>query len=103
MFQQRPAERGLARADFAGELHEALAFPDAVEQMVERLAVFVAVEKKARVRRDVERRLLQSIKLQIHAWLLAETSVSRKGKVWPPFPCLPLTLPVTKGRSPRRV
>jgi hypothetical protein len=32
--------------------------------------VLRAVEKKARVRRDVERRLLQSIKLQIHLMFL---------------------------------
>jgi hypothetical protein len=34
------------------------------------------VKKKARVRRDVERRLLQSKKIQIHPALLAETGAS---------------------------
>ncbi len=73
LFQQGPAQGRFARADFAGELHKALALADAVEQMIERLAVLGAVKKEARVRRDVERRLLQSIKLQIHPELLAET------------------------------
>jgi len=63
LFQQRAAERRLARAHLAGELHEALALADPVEQMIERLAVLGAVEKKARVRRDVERREFQSVKL----------------------------------------
>src|SRR5665213_536428 len=73
MFQQRPAQGRLARADLAGELHKALALADAIEQMIERLAMLGAVKQEARVRRDVERRLLQSIKLQIHARLLTET------------------------------
>ena len=63
LFQQRAAERRLARADLAGELHEALALADAVEQVVERLAMLRAVKKEARVRRDVERRELQSVEL----------------------------------------
>src|ERR1039457_6562803 len=65
LFQQGAAEGGFARADLAGELHKALALADAVEQMVEGFAMLGAVEKKARVRRDVERRLLQAIKLKI--------------------------------------
>ena len=56
--KHRAAKRRLARADFAGELHKALALADAVKQMVERLAMLPAVKKKARVRREVERRLL---------------------------------------------
>ena len=74
-------KRRLARADFAGELDETLALADAVKQMVERLAMFRAVEKKARVRRDVERRLFQSVKLQIHARFLAQ-SAPRQRKVF---------------------
>ena len=56
--QHRAADRRLARADFAGELHEALALPDAVKQMVVRLAMLPALKQEARVRREVERRLL---------------------------------------------
>ena len=56
LFQHRPAKRGLARADFAGELDESFALADAVEQMVEGLAMLRAVKQEARVRRDVERR-----------------------------------------------
>jgi hypothetical protein len=54
-------------------LHETLALADAVKQMVERLAMFGAMKKKTRVRRDVERHLLQSIKFQIHARFLAQS------------------------------
>ncbi len=81
LFQQRAAQRRLARADFAGELDKALALANAVEQVVECLAMLCAVEKEARVRRDVERRLLQSVKFQIHAALLAETVPGRQPKV----------------------
>ena len=44
LFQQRAAKRRLARADLAGELHEALALADAVKQMIERLAVLAGCE-----------------------------------------------------------
>jgi hypothetical protein len=43
--------------------------------------VLAAVEKQTRVRREVERRLLQSIKLQIHVRLLTKNSARRKEKV----------------------
>ena len=39
LLQQRAAQRRLARADLARELHKTLALADAVEQMVERLAM----------------------------------------------------------------
>ena len=35
LFEQRAAKRRLARADLAGELHEALALADAVKQMID--------------------------------------------------------------------
>jgi hypothetical protein len=81
LFQQRAAQRRLARADLARELDEALAFADAVEQMIERLAMLGTVEKKARVRRDVERRLIQSVEFQIHERLVAEIRPAGKEKV----------------------
>jgi hypothetical protein len=40
--------------------------------MVERLAMLSALKKETRVRRDVERRLFQSVKFQIHDALLAK-------------------------------
>ena len=58
LFQHRAAQRRLARAHLAGKLHETLALADAVKQMVQRFAVLAALEKKTRVRREVERRLL---------------------------------------------
>ena len=69
LLQQRAAKRRLARADLAGELDKTLALADAVKQMVERLAMFRAVKKKARVRRDVERRFRQPIIFQIHNFI----------------------------------
>ena len=62
--QHRAADRGLARADLAGELHVALPLANAVEQMIERLAMLFGEKKKARIRRDVERRQRQSIVIQ---------------------------------------
>ena len=58
LLEHRAAQCRLARAHLAGELHEAFALADAVKQMVQGLAVLAAVEKKTRVRRKVERRLL---------------------------------------------
>src|ERR1041385_2906573 len=67
LLQQRAAERGLARAHFAGELDESLPLPDAVEQMVERLAVLRTVEQEARVGRYVKWRLVQAVIFEIHS------------------------------------
>jgi len=72
LFEQRAAQRRLARADLAGELHEALALADAVKQVIIRFAVSPAVKQKTRVRRKVERRQFQSIVFQIHTGFLAE-------------------------------
>src|SRR5664279_638943 len=95
LVQQRAAKRRLARADLARELHKTLPLADAVEQMVERFAMLGTVEKKARVRRDVERRVFQPVMFQIHRRLLAETVPGGKEKVSRPitsnkrFPCRP--------------
>ena len=72
LLEHRPAQGRLAGTDLASHLDESLALADAVKQVIQRLAVLSAVEKKARVRREVERCLLQAIKLQIHAALLAQ-------------------------------
>jgi hypothetical protein len=68
--QQQPAERGLAGADFAGELHEAAAAAllDAVEQMRQRVPMVFAEEHVMRVGRDRERRLFEAVVLQVHAY-----------------------------------
>ena len=47
LFQQRAAQRRLARADFAGELDKALALADAVKQMIDRLAVLSCCETES--------------------------------------------------------
>ena len=67
LFESRTTKCGLACADFAGELHEAFPFADAVQQMVERLAMFRGIKQKARVRRDVERRFCEAEKFLVHA------------------------------------
>ena len=71
LLEQRAAEGRLARADFAGDLDESFALPDAVKQMVECFAVLGTVKQEARVRRDVERRLFQAIILQVHGAVVA--------------------------------
>ena len=81
LFEQRAAQRRLARAHLAGELDEALALADAVKQMIDRLAMFRAVKQEARVRRDVERRLRQAVVIQIHARLSAKTVLTRTGGI----------------------
>ena len=67
LFKHRPAKRGLARPDLACELDKALPLADAIQQVIERLAMFGAVEQEPRVRRDVERRFCQAIIVQVHA------------------------------------
>jgi len=71
LFQQGPAERRFAGSNLAGKLHKAFALANTVEEMIEGFAMFRAVEQEARIRRDVERRDLQSIELKIHAGLFS--------------------------------
>src|SRR5207342_3978336 len=69
LFQQQAAQRGLAGAYLAGELHEAApaALAHAEQQVRERVAVALAEEHEARIRRDRERRFLESPVLEVHA------------------------------------
>ena len=79
--EHRPADRRFARADFAGQLHETLPLADAVEQMVEGLAVFRAEKKEPRIRRKIERRFLQAVIFQIHDGCLTKNAQREKEKV----------------------
>ncbi len=72
LFEQRPAERRFARADFARELDKALALADAVEQVIIRLAVLRAVKQEARVGRNIKRGFFQPVIIQVHAHFLAQ-------------------------------
>src|SRR6266446_4125609 len=78
LLEHRTAESRLAGANFAGELHETFPLPDPVEQMIECLAMLGAIKKKARVRRDVERRLAQAIVLQVHPASVAKAMPQEK-------------------------
>ena len=71
LVQQQAAERGLAGAHFAGELHEsaAAALLDAVEQVRQGIPMVFAEEHVMRVRGDRERRLFEAVVLQIHGGL----------------------------------
>ena len=73
LVEQRAAERGFARADFAGKLHKPFSLANSVKQMVERLAMFGAVKKKSRIGSDVKRRFRQAVIFQIHGDGVAET------------------------------
>src|SRR5262245_17016651 len=86
-FEQRPDDRGLARADLAGELNEAACFVDAVKQMRERLGMPLAHEEVPRVRGDGERLFAQAEKARVHidlracrrAWDVHNATVRRGG------------------------
>jgi hypothetical protein len=67
LLEQQPADRRLARADLAGELHEAAAaaLADAEQQVRERVPVALAQEDEARIRGDGERRLAQAVVGQV--------------------------------------
>ena len=64
--QDRPADRGLARAHLSGDLDEPLAFPDAEENVVERLAMLVREEEEPGIGRYVERRLAEAVEVVVH-------------------------------------
>ena len=88
LFQHRPAERRLAGADFPRELDETFPLANAVEQMIQRLAMLGTEVQEARVRRNVERRLRQAIVFQIHASDLAKSvpPVALAHALAPPLP-----------------
>lgn len=64
--EQRVAQHGLAAADFTGDLDDAFAVTDGVDQCLEDGATVSAAEKKARVRRDLEGCLCQAEVFVIH-------------------------------------
>ena len=68
LFKQQPAQRGLAGADLARELHEtaAAALADAIKQMRKRVPVALGQEYVARVGSDRKRRLFEAVKLKVH-------------------------------------
>ena len=66
LLEEAAAHRGLAGADLAGEQHEAAAAAHAVQQVRQRLAVALAHEEVARIRRDRERPLLQPEVTLVH-------------------------------------
>ena len=83
LFERGATERRLARADFASELDKTFAFADAVEQVIERLAMFRGIEQKARVRRDVEGRFCEAEKFLVHArYQAGRVPLGEKGVVW---------------------
>ena len=64
--QQRTNERGLAGADFAGELHEPTAFRNAINEVRERLAMPLTHEEVTGIGRYRERFLVESEKAGVH-------------------------------------
>ena len=66
LLEQRATQRRLARADFAGDLHETFPLTNSIEQMVERFAMLRTVKQEPRVGRDVEWRFAQAIVIQVH-------------------------------------
>ena len=71
ILQKEATDRCLAGADFPGQLHEppAAAGADAVAQMGQCVLVAVAQEDEPRIRRNRERRRVESEMLQIHGGL----------------------------------
>ena len=76
-LEQRAHDRGLAGADFAGELNEAAGLVDAVQQVRERLRMPLAHEEVARIGSDRERLFAQAEKARVHAELLRVPSWGR--------------------------
>lgn len=74
LLEHRAAERGLAGANFAGELHKAFALANSVKQVIEGFTVFGAVKQEPRVRGNIERRLGQAIIVKIHRGTLSRKS-----------------------------
>ena len=71
---QHAAEHRFTAADFAGDLDDALALGDRVNQCLEDRTAVAAAEKEIGVRCDLERRLGQSEVLVIHGYLFSPVS-----------------------------
>ena len=78
LFQQGAAEGGFARADLAGQLDKALALANAVEQMVEGLAMLGAEKQEPRIGCNVKGRFLQPVIFQVHALELSQNHARGK-------------------------
>jgi hypothetical protein len=65
-FEQHAAEHGLAASDLAADLDDALIVGDRIDQCFERGAAVGTGKEELGVRRDAERRLLQSEMIEIH-------------------------------------
>src|SRR5690606_4860652 len=66
LLEEAADQRRLARADLAGELDEAAAFGDAVDQMSERVGMPAAQVEVPRIRRDRERFLVEPEEFRVH-------------------------------------
>ena len=78
LIKQRAAQGRFARANFARQLDKTFSLADAVEEMIESLAMFGAVKKKSRIGRDVKRRFGQAVIFQIHSERLAHRNLGEK-------------------------
>lgn len=67
LLEHSAAKGGLARANFAGELHETFALANSVKEVVEGFAMLRAIKQKPRIRRNVEGRFCQAVIIEIHA------------------------------------
>ena len=82
LLEQRPAQRGLAGADVAGEDDEAFFAADGLPDLLQREVVRLAAVQKPRIRRQAERRLDESVVVLVHA-LGSEPS---GGRLWARLP-----------------
>ena len=79
MINERAAEGRFSGADFAGDLNEADALPDAVSHVGERLFMLRTEEKERRIARYGEGLLLEGIEGLVHN-VAHSTTISPKWK-----------------------
>ena len=70
-LHQHTAQHGLAAANLARHLDDALVVLDGVEQPFERRAPIGAVEEEIGMRRDAERRFVEAEVIEVHRYLPA--------------------------------
>ncbi len=67
LLEQRPAQRGLAGADVAGQDNKAFLAPDRLPDLLQGKVVRFASVQKPRIRRKTERGLNESVIVLVHA------------------------------------
>ena len=82
LLKQTATQRGLARADLAGQHHKAALIVQAIDKMRERIAMSFGQIQKSRIWRDGKRPLTKPKVLFVHACSVAQDRVARSRRAF---------------------